>query len=342
MIPFYKPTLRRKDMDAVLQTMVDERIGPGERKSEFLQQFCDLLEAKGGIALRSYPDALLGSLQTAGLVEGDKVGVSVLSPALYAAVAQKLGIELVFGDIDAEHGCLSQSEAERLVNAEGCKALLVHEPICQIPLGCDYKGLGAPVIEDITQSLESSYEEVKAGSWGDLIVCAFEEDGVVSTGGGAILAYREDTYKGRCSSLFEGSRQYVEMPDMNAALGIIQLATLIEQVGRRRELYTTFSKALMKTHHRLLGIGGIDFMPNGYGFCTVLDSKAEEAIKFATKYKVMAKRTFADSLAQGVEEIFDHYPSATAPFLRAITLPIYPFLKQSDVELLLKVISHLP
>ena len=40
LIPFYKPTIRRKDMDAVLQTMVDERIGPGERAQEFLKQFC--------------------------------------------------------------------------------------------------------------------------------------------------------------------------------------------------------------------------------------------------------------------------------------------------------------
>ena len=30
LIRFFKPTLRRKDMDAVLQTMVDEKIGPGE------------------------------------------------------------------------------------------------------------------------------------------------------------------------------------------------------------------------------------------------------------------------------------------------------------------------
>jgi len=340
-IPFYKPTLRRKDMDAVLQTMVDERIGPGERKNEFLRQFCELIGTKGGIALRSYPDALRAALTVAGLEEGAKVGVSVLSPAVYEVVATQLGITLVFGDIDSDTACLSQDEALRLVG-EGCSALLIHEPLCQIPVACDYRQLGVPVIEDITESLESSYEEQKAGAWGDLVVCAFEEDGIVSTGGGAILSYANERYKSSCSSLFGDQREYVELPDMNAALGIIQLAALSDHLHRRRELYSTFSKALLKTQHRILGIGSIDFNPNGYGFSTVLDSKAEDAIKFAAKSQVMAKRTFEKSLAASIEEIYDHFPEATAPFLRSIRVPIYPFLKQSDVELLLKVITHLP
>ena len=341
MIPFYKPTLRRKDMDAVLQTMVDERIGPGERKNEFLRQFCELIGTAGGIALRSYPDALRAALLVAGVEAGAKVGVSVLSPAVYAVVATQLDITLVYGDIDSDTACLSQDEALRLVG-EGCSALIIHQPLCQIPVGCDYRQLGVSVIEDITESLESSYEEQKAGSWGDLVVCAFEEDGIVSTGGGAILSYAKERYKGACSSLFSGQREYVELPDMNAALGIIQLAALDDHLHRRRELYSTFSKALLKTHHRILGIGSIDFNPNGYGFSAVLDSKAADAIKFASKYQVMAKRTFEVSLAASVDEIWDHFPQATAPFLRAIQVPIYPFLKQSDVELLLKVITHLP
>lgn len=329
-------------MNAVLQTMVDEQIGPGERKNEFLSLFCERIEAKGGIALRSYPDALKAALQLADIGEEAKIGVSVLSPLLYRSVADALGIKVVFGDIDPEHGCLSQNEAQRLVNEEGCSALWIHEPLCQIPYGAEYKELGVLIIEDISQSFQSSFEEEYAGSYGDLVVCAFEEDGIVSTAGGAVLAYKDMRYSKECDALFDGERPYREMPDMNAALGSVQLSTVDEQVERRRELYATFSKALLKTQHKVLGIGNIDFQPNGYGFCAVLDSKAEEAIAFAKKYKVMAKRTFSESLAVEVEQLYERYPHALPPFLRAITLPIYPFLKKSDVELLLKVISNLP
>jgi dTDP-4-amino-4,6-dideoxygalactose transaminase len=265
----------------------------------------------------------------------------VLAPSYYEDVVRSLGYELLLGDIDKEHGCLSQAEAQRLVQ-EGCKALLLHEPVCQIPFGVDYKELGVPVMEDISQSIGSSFEERNAGSWGDLVVCSFEEDGVVSCGGGAALVFNEKEHKTAATELLSNTGSHVELPDMNAALGLIQLAALDEHLYRRRELYSLYTKSLMKTHHRLFGIGHIDFEPNGYGFCTTLDSKAEDVIAFAKKYEVSAKRTFADSLASHHQEAFETYPVALPAFHRSISLPIYPFLSQSDLQVILKVIAHLP
>ncbi len=341
LIPFYKPTLRRKDMDAVLQTMVDERIGPGEKKNEFLKQFCAYIGSQGGFALRTYLDALTIGLRMLSLPANAKIGVSLLSPKIYEVAASQLGYELVLGDIDKDHGCLSYEEALRLTSC-GCSALLLYEPMCQIPYQSDYSACGIPIIEDISQSLGSVYDEQRAGSYGDLVVCSFEEDGVVSCGGGAVLAYRKGSFASHVSAMKPSIPPCIELPDMNAALGTIQLANLDEHLEKRREFHTLFCKSLLKTQHRLYGIGNIDFQPNGYGFCVVLDSKAEEAIKFSMKYQVSAKRTFADALAQNVADRFDLYPNGLPAYLRAISLPIYPFLKQSDVELLMKVISHLP
>jgi len=341
-IPFYKPTLRRKDMDAVLQTMVDERIGPGERKNLFLKEFCDRIGFAEGVAFRTIIDALTCGLKLLDLPEGSRIGTSVLAPSYYEDAVHSLGYELLLGDIDKENGCLSQAEADRLVQEEGCKALLLHEPVCQIPFGVDYKELGVPVMEDISQSIGSSFEERNAGSWGDLVVCSFEEDGVVSCGGGAALLFNEKEHKTAATELLSNTGSHVELPDMNAALGLIQLAALDEHLHRRRELYSLYTKSLMKTHHRLFGIGHIDFEPNGYGFCTTLDSKAEDVIAFAKKYEVSAKRTFADSLASHHQEAFETYPVALPAFHRSISLPIYPFLSQSDLQVILKVIAHLP
>ncbi|NLZ76954.1 MAG: DegT/DnrJ/EryC1/StrS aminotransferase family protein [Spirochaetales bacterium] len=340
-IPFHKPTLRRKDMDAVLQTMVDERIGPGERKTLFLKEFRERIGFRYGVALRTIVDALTYALKILDLPEGCPIGASVLAPSFYLDVARALGHELLLGDIDKEHGCLDIEEAQRLVQ-NGCKALLLHEPVCQIPVGVEYRDLGVPVIEDISQSLGSSFEDRRAGSWGDLVICSFEEDGVVSCGGGAALVFNERERLTAVDELLLNTGSYVELPDMNAALGLIQLAALDEHLHRRGELYSLYSKSLMKTHHRLFGIGHIDFEPNGYGFCTTLDSKAEDVIAFAKKYEVSAKRTFADSLAQDHQEEFETYPVALPAFHRSISLPIYPFLSQSDLQVILKVAAHLP
>jgi dTDP-4-amino-4,6-dideoxygalactose transaminase len=86
LIKFYKPALFRKDMDAVLQTMVDEKIGPGDRKKEFISSFCNTVGKKFGLALRSYNDMIASSLSSLGVEEGDSVILSVLTPKVYLDV----------------------------------------------------------------------------------------------------------------------------------------------------------------------------------------------------------------------------------------------------------------
>ncbi len=329
-------------MDAVLQTMVDERIGPGERKKEFLRQFQTFVDITGGgIALRSYVDALKTALQLIGVTAGSLIAASVLSPSVYAKVASDLGATLLLGDIDPNTGCLSEDQARSLVN-QGATAILLHEPAGMIPYQADFSSLGVKVVEDVSQSLGSAYGDSKAGGWGDVVVCAFEEDGIVSTAGGAAVVFSDTAYRQPLKEIFGDERIYQELPDMNAALGIIQISTIETQLARRKELYKLFRQSLLKTQHKLFGIGNIDFEPNGYRFSVVLDSKVDDVVKFATKYQVSSARSFEGCIGEPYQDRFDLFPVAIPSILRGLSFPIYPFLSGTDVEMLMKVISHLP
>ena len=148
---FFKPTLRRKDMDAVLQTMVDEKIGPGERRKDFLRQAASRLGLKGGVSERSYPQALVKALKAVGVKEGDQVIASVLSPEIYKSVVESLGASLLLCDVSAEDGCLSLESVSRAFE-KGGSAILLHEPIGQIPTSLDgVRDLRLPIVEDISQ-----------------------------------------------------------------------------------------------------------------------------------------------------------------------------------------------
>ena len=118
LIRFYKPALYRKDMDAVLQTMVDEKIGPGERKKEFLKAFAAYTGKKDGIALRSYLDAIIASLRALGLEEGDSVLVSVLTPRIYLEAFRRTGVKPVLIDSD-EAGQKATIRAIEIINSVG-------------------------------------------------------------------------------------------------------------------------------------------------------------------------------------------------------------------------------
>lgn len=348
MIRFHKPTIRRKDMNAVLETMVDEKIGPGERKKLFSADLCEMTGKKYALILRSYFDALSLALQSAGIGRGDSVGMSLLSPRIYASVCQSLGISVRYGDIDPSTGCLSAEEALKL-EGMGVKAILLHEPSGMIPYHEDFSALTVPLIEDITQSIGSSYPDTedpskteKAGDRGSVLVCAFEEGDMISAGGGAAVLTSVKDYRDIWSEKLEGIRPWIEMPDMNAALAVIQYDLFSEQVAKRREFYRAFRQGLLRTHHKPFGISAVDYDINGYGFPVFLDSKIEDVMEFAKKYSVPTVRTFGDCVGRDKKDDIESWPNAVPRMIRTLSFPIYPFIGKEDRDTLVKVISHLP
>jgi len=100
-IPIDKPTLKRKDMAGVLQSMVDDSIGPGIYSSDFLTSLSSLLHTKSySIALRSYVDAIYYSLKSLNLAPQSTVGVTSLSPYMYKMVVERLQLKTRIFDID--------------------------------------------------------------------------------------------------------------------------------------------------------------------------------------------------------------------------------------------------
>lgn len=334
-------------MDAVLQTMVDEKIGPGERRRDFLKLFAQHLNLKDGITDRSYPSALATALKAVGVKENDKVIVSVLSPEIYRTVIESLGASMLLADVSPECGCLSAEAISRAFEAGG-SAILLHEPVCQIPTGLDnIRDLGLPIVEDITQSFGSRIDDgsgkvVCPGTLGDVVVCAFEEDCIISTAGGAAVLSSSPERIEVLKKLVAPTSPYTDLPDMNAALGIIQLAGLDGLLSRRNELYKMFMQAVMKTENKVFGLRSVDFLSNGYVFPVVVNGRPDDCIAFANKYGVSCKRTFTRSVGIHYQERYDLYPNAVAALNRGLSFPLYPFLQQKDTEALNKVLSHLP
>jgi dTDP-4-amino-4,6-dideoxygalactose transaminase len=210
------------------------------------------------------------------------------------------------------------------------------------PYTTTWTDLGIPIIEDITESICSSYQERKSGMDCDIAVCAFEESSLISTGGGCAILCKNAGMQEQLDALVADEISYSELPDMNAALGIVQLSLIQSNLEKRRSLFRTYQQTLLRTRHQLFGIPDIDYDTNGYGFTVVLDSRPEDAIKFALKYEVSMKRAFDRCLIREEVDRFDRYPNAIPCVLRSVSFPLYPFLTNQQVAQIEKVISHLP
>ena len=342
LIRFTKPTLTRKDMDAVLQTMVDEKIGPGDRRREFVRLFSSTINSKDGLALRTFTDAFEIALRTIGLESGDTIVLSIYSPDVYETVLKKMGIKTALVDVD-KLGLPDVEKVKEAIDAEGAKAFVLFEPLGQVYDDPEkYRELGIPVIEDISETLGSRFgEDVNAGMVGDIVISSFEEEGVISTGGGAAVVSKNSEYIEKMKKLAEKSSHYIEMADLNAALGIVQLVKLDSTLKRRNEIFRAFLQALNQGDGHMFLSGNIDFKTNGIAFPVVVNTKTQEAIDFARKYGVTVRKSFSSSIGSRYQDKFDRFPNACAALSRCLSFPIYPFLKSMDVDTIQKVLRHI-
>jgi perosamine synthetase len=338
-IPIDKPTLKRKDMAAVLQTMVDDSIGPGIYSSDFLTSLSTLLHTTSySIALRSYVDALYYSLKSLNLAPQSIVGVTSLSPYIYTTVIERLQLKVHIIDIDPLSKSYNEIELNQSLNS--IDALLVYEPYGLIsPI--DFTQINIPVIVDISQSISSGIEdEMREGI--DIVILSFEMNDIMSTGGGAAIIINTEEYvntiKGEITSLYP----YIGLSDLNSALGIIQIANLPALLNKRRDIYTLYTAASGRNRHELFAKVDIDYNINAYSFLLTIDGKVEQAIQFAKKYEVSTQLAFSHTVIKDRLGSYELYPVAIPIVERTIRFPLYPFLSATDVKKIERVISQLP
>ena len=98
MIPTYKPSIVRKDMDSVLTCMVEETLSYGDTAKEFLKKTSLELSLQTVFGVKEYQRGLEALLKAAETVPGQRIALSPLVPSWYAAVIRSFGLNPVFLD----------------------------------------------------------------------------------------------------------------------------------------------------------------------------------------------------------------------------------------------------
>ena len=156
MIQTYSTTIRRKEMDAVLTCMVDEKIGPGELNLRFLSSVKEFFNCDGAVALRSPHMALKYALRALEFNKTDKVMISSLAPSWHYTSLVDLGYDVLVLDVNENTGLVTPEIVSKGIE-DGGKLLLLHETNGILPDFLNLMALNIPIIEDISQSAGSVY-----------------------------------------------------------------------------------------------------------------------------------------------------------------------------------------
>lgn len=350
MIQTYSSTIRRKEMDAVLTCMVDEKIGPGELNGRLIQQVKEFFRCDGAIACRSPAVALGYALRALGIGTGEKVMISALAPAWQYQFLQAEGFLPVVLDVEEETALVTAETVAGGV-AEGGRALVLHEAEGILP---DLGGIlqcGIPVIEDISMSAGASLPELdehgneagrrKAGLFGVYSILGLEERDVVTGGGGAVLMAPGRREWIVLKRLADGAPVTDLLPDLNSALAWIQLKEFPRNEAARKEIFSLYQHSCMIGRHKML-VRGMDDASTASCFPLVLSSPFRDVRQYAARKDIEIAPAFAGSVIDLFEEPSASCIHAKSLLLRCAHFPLYPRLTHSECAKISKVLGSLP
>jgi dTDP-4-amino-4,6-dideoxygalactose transaminase len=394
-IDVFSPTIRRKEMDAVLTALVEDKIGPGEQARLLVQNAKEIFKFDYCLALRSPATALSIALKALELRDGQGVVLSALSPWYYLEVLKELRLVPVYSDVENGSPLIGRSGIEAAIarrkDVEVRCVLLYHS----LGFLSDFSGiaeLGLPVIEDRSQSFGSlmnprpsdSLSSLgfpgspggpsgnggknpsgpgssapgsfagETGKYGVYCILGLEERDMLTGGGGALL-YAGNRRDGGALRNFAGLSPEYGLPDMNAAMAVIQLRESARNLEKRREIAGIYNQSAQRTRHRRF-VMDENLSYNNYAFPLILETGLKDVKAYARKKDILVEGAFARTLmglvvgpegaeqAEGLNEGLSREtcPEAYSLSLRTVLFPLYPRLSSGEVERISKLIITLP
>ena len=379
-IEVYSPTIRRKEMDAVLTAMVEDKIGPGEQAKFLIQTARERIRFDYCLALRSPAIALYLALKSLALDpklrteasplpdRGQGVIISALSPLYYKLVIEEMGLIPVYCDTLSSTACMGRETVEKALSykPEGLviRCIVLRHTLGYLSDAASIAEMGIPVIEDCSQSYgtqagpsgkgegeEASVQNaiscgsiVSAGKAGMFTILGLEERDMLTCGGGALLYSADRRDAAGIRNLGDMPPEY-GLPDMNAALAVVQFREAAKNLAKRREIARLYTQSALRTRHKRFIQNDILNQPveyNNYAFPLILETGMKDVKAYARRKEIAVESAFENTLVGSGVVSPEQCPEAYSLSLRTILFPLYPRLGMADAERVAKLILTLP
>jgi dTDP-4-amino-4,6-dideoxygalactose transaminase len=361
------PLIEEDDIAAVVEVLRSGWVTRGPRTASFEEAFAQYIGVKHAVALNSCTAALHLGLAAAGIGSGDEVITTPLTFVSTVNVILHTGAQPVFADIDPATLNLDPEAVASRITARTRAILPVH--LAGIP--CDMDALGALaeahglyILEDAAHGLCTRWQGKLVGSLGNTAAFSFYATKNLVTGEGGMLTTDDDAIaeKARLFSLHgmdknawkrysqAGSWFYdvttpgfkCNMTDIQAALGLTQLAKL-ERMQHRREaiaaLYNDAFASLPEVSVPVTTPGGenawhlyilkLNLDKLKYDRDKFIELLREENIGTSVHFIPVHMHSYYRETFGYVPEDF---PQAETAYRRIISLPLYPKMTLKDAE----------
>ena len=177
-ISVFKPFINRKDMDSVLNCLVNEKLENGIISKQVSSELSEFLGVEEGFLLKEYRRSIEIVFKSVEAPGKNLILLSPLSPIYYKLAAESAGLEIIYVDIDPETACVSFEKLSDIVNTyrERIHSVIIDSPLGYVPEIEKISEMEINIIEDISNSLGASAGEKRLGSFGNFVILNMDSD----------------------------------------------------------------------------------------------------------------------------------------------------------------------
>jgi UDP-4-amino-4-deoxy-L-arabinose-oxoglutarate aminotransferase len=269
-LPFSRPSITREDVKAVVDVLESGWITTGAKCAELEERFAEAVGCRHAVALTSATAGMHLVLHAHGLGPGDEVVTPSLTWVSTVNLIELCGATPVFVDVERDTAMTTAEHVEAALTSRTKLIVPVHFAGAALelaPLRALAKRRGIPLIEDAAHAAGTEYDGQPIGSEGTAVF-SFHPIKNLTTGEGGMIctdsaeladrvrrlrfhglqadAHQRET-QGRApnAEVIEPGYKY-NLPDMNAALGVSQLARLAEMNRKRQALADRYRASLAR------------------------------------------------------------------------------------------------
>lgn len=357
-LPFARPMIDEAMVAAVADVLRSKWIASGPHVLAFERALSDYHGGRPVRVMTSATAALEIALRLAGVGPGDEVITS--AQTFFAAVNMivRVGAKPVFVDCDLVTRNIDLAQVEAAITPRTKAIVPTHFPGALVDLDALYalaRKRGLRVIEDAALALGSRWKGRPVGSFGDLAAFSFHPNKNITSIEGGALVVNDEAEAARVEAmrfhgivrLPDGTRDVAEaggkfnLPDVNARLGLAQLARLGEFLAKRRALVAHYFAHFRTEPACLLPPPLADNGCSWNMFCVLLplprlritrrqfiDAMHARGIGVGISYEAAHLTTLGRRL--GYRD--GQYPNAERIGRETVTLPLYADMTPADVE----------
>jgi perosamine synthetase len=357
-IPSFRPWLGPEEQEAVRQVLEGRWLGIGKVTEQFEQALRSRLETPHVIATSSGTAALHLALTELQLAPGDEVIVPSMTFVATIQMIQAAGATPVFCEVEPGTLNMDPDHAAALVGPRTRVLLPVHYGGCACNMGrllelAESRGL--KIVEDAAHAFGSSWKGRKIGTLGDLTCFSFDpiknitcgEGGAIATANEALarrlLVRRNLGIQSESWHQLEWARSWnyaivsdgyrYAMPNLNAAIGLVQLARAESIRQRKQQVIRQYDQAFRQWQQvALLERDLVDSFPFSY-VIRILDGRRDQLLAHLRQQGIGATVQFTPNHLQphfarpGV-----HLPTTELLYGQIITLPLFAEMTDAQVE----------